>query len=177
MSKYIDFSGDPRGPVAPAASADHHDQIYVPRPVIYLFIALILFTVTTVAIGRVYNIGLTKEGALAEARSVSFRFRAPPIGEAPTAIVATRADGSTVVLAKENEEVFPRLILRSFSNIRMRLGVDPDTPIELIETPDGQRMLLDPATKHSMRLAAFGRDNQALFDPLFETQPVVAPAT
>ena len=161
MSEYIDFSGEP-------GREKHHDEIVVPRPVIYMTIALIAFTILSVSIGRLFDIGVTHEGRLAETRRVSFRFAAPPIGEKPIAVVATRTDGSKVVLAKENEEVFPRLILRSVSNIRMREGVDPDTPVDLIETPDGQRMIVDPATHRTMRLAAFGPDNQALFDPVFE---------
>ena len=170
MSVYSDFSGAPRGmPQAPGPVPRHHDEIHVPRPVIYLTAAMILFTIASVSIGRMFDIGMTHEGALTETRAVSFRFSAPPIGQEPIAIVATRADGSKVVLAKENEEVFPRLILRSFSNIRMRDGVDLNAPIELIQTPDGQRLLVDSATRRTMRLAAFGPENQALFDPLFES--------
>lgn len=168
MSVISDFSGEPRG--GPSAPHDH-DQIHVPRPVIWLTLALILFTIAAVSVGRIFDIGLTHEGRLAETRAVSFRFRAPPIGETPIAVVATRSDGSRVVLAKENEEVFPRLILRSISNIRMREGVDPDTPIELVQTADGQRLLVDPATHRTMRLAAFGPENEALFDPIFEKVP------
>tara|TARA_B100000953_G_scaffold112240_1_gene92424 strand:- start:817 stop:1341 length:525 start_codon:yes stop_codon:yes gene_type:complete len=173
VTALTDFSGEPR---ESRPSAHDHDQIHVPRPIIWLTLALILFTIAAVSIGRIYDIGFTREGALAETRAVSFRFRAPPIGETPIAIVATRADGSSVVLAKENEETFPRLILRSFSNIRMREGVDPDTPIQLIETADGQRLLVDPATHRTMRLAAFGPENQEMFDPVFESGPEKGPA-
>ncbi len=174
MTALSDFSGEPRG----GAPAPHdHDQIHVPRPVIWMTLALILFTIAAVSIGRIFDIGLTHEGALKETRSVSFSFRAPPIGETPIAIVATRSDGSSVVLAGENEETFPRLILRSFSNIRMREGIDPATPIQLIETADGQRLLVDPATHRTMRLAAFGPENQEMFDAVFEGAPDKGPAT
>jgi putative photosynthetic complex assembly protein len=162
MSHPIDFAGEPQH--------DHghdHAQIVVPREVIWLTVALIAFTVLSVTAARLLDIGVTREGALTETRRVSFRFVAPPVGQKAIAVVATRADGSRIVLAHANEEIFPRLILRSVSNIRVREGVDPQTPVELVETPDGQRMIVDPATHRTMRLAAFGPDNQALFDPLF----------
>ena len=150
------------------AAERHHDEIVVPRPVIYLTIAMIMFTILSVGTARAFGVGMTHEGRLDTTRSVSFTFRAPPLGESPIAVVATRIDGTKVVLAKENEEVFPRLILRSVSNIRMRDGVDPATPVTLVETADRQLLIVDPATHRTMRLAAFGPENQALFDPVFE---------
>ena len=145
----------------------HHDEIVVPRPVIWLTLAMILFTILSVSAARAYGVGLTHEGTLAKMRSVSFRFTSPPIGETPTAIIAKTLDGRSVLLAKENEEIFPRLILRSVANIRLRDGVPQNLPVQLVETNDGQRLIVDRATHRTMRLAAFGPENQAMFDPLF----------
>ena len=150
-----------------AAPERLRDEIVVPRPVIYLTLAMIVFTILSVGTARAFGIGMTHEGRLAETRTVSFRFTSPPIGQTPTAIVARTLDGRNVLLAKENEEIFPRLILRSVANLRLRDGVDQDLPVQLIQTRDGQRLIVDPATRRTMRLAAFGPDNQAMFDPLF----------
>ena len=50
MTALTDFSGEPR---ESRPSAHDHDQIHVPRPIIWLTLALILFTIAAVSIGRI----------------------------------------------------------------------------------------------------------------------------
>ena len=140
------------------------DEIVVPRPVIYLTIAMILFAIVAVAAARTLQWGVTHEGALAPARSASFRYVQSLHGP----VVATRADGRQVVLAPANEELFPRLIIRSVANIRARDNADPTAPLTLVETGDGERLLVDAASHRTVRLAAFGPDNQRSFDAIFD---------
>ena len=45
---------------------------------------------------------------------------------------------------------------------------DPLTPVTLVETGDGERLLVDPATHRTIRLAAFGPENQRSFDAIFD---------
>lgn len=143
----------------------HHDQIFIPRPIVYAVIALIAFVVVTVALGRVFQVGVTHEGTLHPDRVVTFRVAGANGG----ALVATRSDGLVVPLARAGEEIFPRLILRSVGNIRMREGVPLSAPLELALMPDGERLIVDPATRRTVRLAAFGPDNGAVLDPLLAT--------
>ena len=141
----------------------HHDEIHVPKPVIYLTIAMLLFTLVSITIGNRLDLGTTHEGAMVAKREVRFSFTSPAID----AIVATRSDGRRFELAADREEIFPRLVLRGIANIRARDGVPADAPLILAETADGQRLLIDRATHRTVRLAAFGGENQRSFDAVF----------
>ena len=145
----------------------HDDQIHVPRQVVWLTAAMVTIAIVAVALGRLLQLGVTHEGALQPTRTASFRFSQSLHGP----VVATTADGRRVTLAGANEELFPRLILRSVATIRARDGVDPAAPMRLIAMADGERLLIDPATRHILRLAAFGPVNQRDFDRLFGGRP------
>ncbi len=154
MSYPIRFEGEP-----------HDDQIAVPRAIVIGLVALVLFCIIAVGVGRIMQVGVTHEARLTPLRSVTFRYQGEQIGH--SALVATTSDGRRLMLTKPGEEIFPRLILRSVSNIRQRDGADPRSPLSLIVTADGQRLLVDPATHRALRLAAFGPTNGRSFDVLF----------
>lgn len=141
-----------------------HDQIVVPRPVVYMILALMLFALVSVSLGRWLQVGVTHEGVLVPVREVTFRysqsFRGP--------VDITFPDGRRLTLVEANAEAVPRLILRSVATFRAREGVDQAAPLKLIETRDGERLLIDDAAHRTLRLAAFGaNDNQHTFDRLF----------
>lgn len=162
---------DPGGGIPEQAGhAHHHDQIHVPRPVIWLTAALISFTIVSILVARVTETGLTREGALSAVRETSFIASGQGyIGDPdPAPLVASRRDGQRIVLADAGEEVFPRLILRGIASKRASAGIDPATPIRLIETRDGQRLLIDDATGQVVRLSAFGPENGVSFDTVLE---------
>ena len=138
------------------------DQIRISKPVLYMMIALVAFSIVTIAAGRMFQVGVTHEGTLHPVRSVDFTVA----GSQGGALVVTRADGFRVQLAAPGEEIFPRLILRSVANIRTRDGVPLSAPLILDVMPDGQRLIVDPATHRTLRLAAFGPENGAMLDPL-----------
>jgi putative photosynthetic complex assembly protein len=153
-------------PDRPSATPhDHghdHDQIHVPKPVMIMMIALIVFSITAVAVSRVWQIGVTHEDTLHPVRSARFTVT----GSNGGALIVRRADGMTVQLAKAGEEIFPRLILRSVGNIRQRDGVSLSSPLQIDLMPDNQRLLVDPATHRVLRLDAFGPENAQMLDAL-----------
>jgi putative photosynthetic complex assembly protein len=138
------------------------DEIYIPRPILYALIALILFTIAAVATGRALQRGVTHEDRLHPTREVAFTFATTP----DNALVATRADGRRVTMAGANEEIFPRLILRGLATLRTRDAADQRAPVRLLVMRDGQRLLVDGATGRVLRLAAFGPENGHSFDAL-----------
>lgn len=140
----------------------HHDQIFIPKPVLAGMIALASFAIVSTGLARATQVGVTREAAGPTTRSVGFRFAM----RGDSAIVATRIDGRRLTLARDHEEIFPRLILQGFQNIRVRDGVALDAPMALVVARDGQRLLVDPATRVTVRLAAFGSQNGAAFDAL-----------
>ena len=165
MNAHQNFSGGSGDNWDEWQAPRHDDEIHVPRPVIYLTIAMLLFTLVSITIGNRLDLGTTHEAAIVPMREVQFRFTSPAID----AIIATRSDGRRVELAAAREEIFPRLVLRGIANIRMRDGVSADAPLTLAETADGQRLLIDRATHRTVRLAAFGGENQRSFDAVFGT--------
>lgn len=138
------------------------DQILIPKPILYMMIALMLFTLVSIALARQFNIGLTREGKLDPVETVQFTVTGSQGGP----LVVTRKDGYSVTLAKANQEIFPRLILRSIANVRQRDGVPLSKPLKLEVLPSGQRMLVDKYTNTNMRLDAFGDQNGHVLDPL-----------
>ncbi len=169
-ASFIEYPGPGGEPSGPAGHTHDHDQIHVPRPVIWLTAALIAFTIVSILVARVTEIGLTREGALSPIRETSFVASGEGyIGDPnPASLVASRSDGQRIVLADAGEEVFPRLILRGIASRRASAGIDPATPIRLIETGDGQRLLIDDATGQVVRLSAFGPENGVSFDTVLE---------
>ena len=154
----------PQEPMPGASGAGRYeDQIFIPKPILFMMIALALFTVIAVGMARASQRGVTREDPVAPGKRISFTVAmAGPEG----AIDVTRADGRTIRLAGAHQDIFPRLILQGFQNIRMRDGVALDRPMAIIVSPDGQRLLEDQATRHTVRLAAFGPDNGASFDAI-----------
>jgi putative photosynthetic complex assembly protein len=148
------------------APARDPDQILIPRPILYAMIALMVFTIASIALGRAFQVGVTHEGVLHPVRAVSFTMS----GSEGGALSVRRSDGLTVPLAKDGEEIFPRLILRSVANIRLRDGVPLGAPLTLDLMANGQRLLVDPATHRVMRLDAFGPENARVLDGLFGKQ-------
>ncbi len=146
-----------------AARPRHHDDIVVPKPVVRLTIALVVFAITTTAAARWWQIGVTHDRTIAPKREATFRVTQSFHGP----VTAYEAGGRVIRIAADHEEKFPRLILRSVATLRERDGVSPDAPLKLIEASDGERMLIDPATGRQLRLAAFGPENQESLDMLF----------
>lgn len=162
MQHRFEPTPDPHGD----ARGHGHDQIFVPRPVLIGMIALASFAIVSTGVARATHVGVTREELNPAGRHVSFRFSVGADGEAP--IVAVRADGQRVPIAATHQDIFPRLILQGFANIRARAGVDPAAPMLLVVGADGERLLVDPATNHSVRLAAFGSENGGAFDAILK---------
>lgn len=141
----------------------YEDQIFIPKPILYMMIALALFTIVSVGMARASQRGVTREDAIAPGKRVDFTVAmAGPEG----AIDVLRADGRTIRLAGPHQDIFPRLILQGFQNIRARSGVSFDRPMAIVVSPDGQRLLEDQTTHHTVRLSAFGPDNGVSFDAI-----------
>ena len=69
-------------------------------------------------------------------------------------------------LAGDHEDIFPRMILMGITTIRHDVNVSADAPLTMEVAPDGQRLIIDKATGHTIRLIAFGPENGHSFDAL-----------
>ncbi len=155
-------------PPRPVPQHHDHDQIHVPREVVYLTIGFIGLCLVLIMGARMTDIGTTHEDPAALRPVASFTVAgAGRIGEEPApALVATEADGRRIVLAGVGEEEFPRLMIRGLLTLRERRGIDAALPISLEVDANGQRLLVDPQTGYAIRLAAFGPENGHSFDTL-----------
>lgn len=135
-------------------------EIFIPRPILVMMLALTGFAVLATGLARATGHGVTREDATG--RTVPFSVA--EVGEA--ALVARMADGRRIRLARAGENIFPRMILQGFATVRARDGVPMAAPLRLLVAADGERLVVDPATGHSVRLAAFGPDNGRSFDAL-----------
>lgn len=95
-----------------------------------------------------------------------------------------RSDGSVAVLRAEDGTLvhsvapggdgFIRGTMRGLNRDRMRRGIAPDKPFELIRYADGRFELYDPETDRKIDLRAFGATNTAAFERILnsgETRP------
>ena len=72
------------------------------------------------------------------------------------------------------EQGFVRGVLRALARERMRRGVGPEQPFELLGHPQGRLTLHDPVTGERIALESFGPSNAALFAKLQTAAPTAA---
>lgn len=69
------------------------------------------------------------------------------------------------------EDAFARGVYKSVLLERRKHGIDPQEPVQLGRTADGQLFLFDPLTSTRIALRAFGETNAAVFESLLERVP------
>lgn len=103
---------------------------------------------------------------------------------APAAIVSQRAvildghDAQAVTVFSPDGSVlldlphggFVTVIQNAVATMRKRHGVDPLLPVNLVKYENGRFTVEDPETGWSAELYAFGGENRAAFERLYETK-------
>jgi len=136
----------------------------VPRGALLAVGALLLATMIAVAAVRISGMPIRMPDA-DPAVTRLLRFEDRPDGG--VAVIDARAGREVVVLT--GEQGFLRGALRSLSHERMRRGLGPEQPFELIGRTDGRLTLIDPATSQRIDLESFGPTNAGVFARLLET--------
>ncbi|MCU0802858.1 MAG: putative photosynthetic complex assembly protein PuhC [Rhodobacteraceae bacterium] len=87
-------------------------------------------------------------------------------GNSAQAVTVLDANGK--VLADMAHGGFVTVVQNAVTTARRRQGVDQALPVRLVEYANGRLVLEDPASGESFELYAFGSDNKAAFERLFD---------
>jgi putative photosynthetic complex assembly protein len=85
-----------------------------------------------------------------------------------SAQAVTVLDANGTVLADMAHGGFVTVVQNAVSTARKRNGVDQALPVRLVEYANHRLVLEDPETGYSFELYAFGSNNKAAFERLFE---------
>jgi putative photosynthetic complex assembly protein len=135
----------------------------VPRGPLLAIGALLLATVVAVAAVRISGMSIHMPDAEPTVTRL-LRFEDRPDGGVG---VIDHRDGREIVKLT-GEQGFLRGALRSLSRERIRRGLGPEQPFELIGRADGRLTLIDPATGERIDLESFGPTNAGVFVRLLE---------
>lgn len=135
----------------------------VPRGALLAVGALLLATLVTVAAVRISGMPIHMPDAEPSITRL-LRFEDRPDGG--VAVIDARVGREMVVIT--GEQGFLRGALRSLSRERIRRGLGPEQPFELIGRADGRLTLVDPATGERIDLESFGPTNAGVFVRLLE---------
>jgi putative photosynthetic complex assembly protein len=134
-----------------------------PRGVLLGAGALIAMTIGLIAFDRIGGSGSSTPLADQAVASRALRFEDRAAGG--VSVVDSRADREIAVY-QPGEGGFVRGVLRSLMRARMQNGISADLPFQLLELPDGQLVLEDPATGGTVYVAAFGHTQVESFAQL-----------
>lgn len=138
-----------------------HDMI--PRG---LVVAMCLFALSGLAIATYASLsGRPLEGVPATAGVLRERSLILQ-GHDAQAVTVYAADGSLLVDLPHGG--FVTVVQNAVFTARHRHGIDQALPVRLVEYANGRLVLEDPATDWSFELYAFGSDNKAAFERLFD---------
>ncbi len=87
-------------------------------------------------------------------------------GSSAQAVTVLDANGQ--ILADMDHGGFVTVVQNAVSTARHRHGIDQSLPVRLVEYANNRLVLEDPATGESFELYAFGSDNEAAFERLFD---------
>jgi putative photosynthetic complex assembly protein len=131
-----------------------------------LVVAMCLFALSGLAIATYAKVtdrpleGVPSAAAVVRERALILQ------GHSAQAVTVRAADGT--MLADLPEGGFVTVIQSAVFTARRRHGVDQSLPVRLVEYANGRMVLEDPETDFSFELYAFGGDNKAAFERLFD---------
>lgn len=131
-----------------------------PRAPLLALATLVVASVVTVAAVRLTGVGAMH---VAEAPSIAtraFRFEDRPDGSIDVLDAAT---GHPVETIAPGTNGFLRGTMRGLARERMRRGIGPAIPFEMVGHADGRLTLVDPGTGRRVDLGSFGPTNAAVF--------------
>jgi putative photosynthetic complex assembly protein len=135
----------------------------VPRGALLGVAALIVATLVAVATVRLTGMPIHSPDAEA-AVTRALRFEDRPDGS----VAVIDAKDGRLVETVTGEQGFLRGALRALTRERIRRGLGPEHPFELIGRADGRLTLVDPATGQRVDLESFGPTNAAVFARLLQ---------
>jgi putative photosynthetic complex assembly protein len=130
----------------------------VPRAVLLGGAALLLGALLTVGSARLSGQSARAPDAPA-AQQRALRFEDRPDG----GIAVIDGASGRLIETVHGEQGFLRGALRGLARERMRRGLGPAQPFELVARTDGRLTLLDPATGERIDLESFGPANAGIF--------------
>lgn len=132
-----------------------------------LLVAMCLFALSGLAIASYASLtGGPRAGVPATAEPVRERSLILRGDSAQAVTVLNAADGSLLVDLPRGG--FVTVVQNAVTTARLRYGVDQSLPVRLVEYANGRLVLEDAATGTSIELYAFGSDNKAAFERLFD---------
>jgi putative photosynthetic complex assembly protein len=146
-------------------NATHHDEIIIPRGLLYGAGVMIVASLLLVGAARFLDFPAREPDARAvQSRSLLFTDRSDG---GIDVIDATSRERVTTVAG---EGGFLRGALRALARERIRDGLGPQQPFVLIGRSDGRLTLLDPQTSKRIDLEAFGPTNASAFSALLNAR-------
>lgn len=142
-----------------------HDHMQVPKPL--LFGAAFLIAAVTVFVGgaTLTGIGVADLSDEVSVERLHVRFLDEENGGVGAYDPVTN---QPIFVYEPGEGGFVRTALRSLSLDRRKAGFGPQSPYELQKSATGNIVLVDPMTRKSITLDAFGDANQSDFAQLFD---------
>jgi len=142
-------------------AAEH--QNYVSKGSILGAIALILFALVAVSLGRLTGIGTVHTDHATPIESISLRFEDRPDGGIA---VINPNSGAVLGVVKPGTDGFIRTVLRGLAYDRQRHHIGSGPAFNLTKWSDHHATLDDPSTGRSIDLVAFGQTNMQAFSNL-----------
>jgi putative photosynthetic complex assembly protein len=134
--------------------------IRFPRAPLFALGGLVIATVLAVAAVRLTGVGAVHVPDAPAVAVREFRFEDRPDG---SIAVLDRSGTHVVDTVPPGTNGFLRGTMRGLARERMRQGVSPALPFEMIGRADGKLTLEDPGTGRRVDLGSFGPTNAAAF--------------
>lgn len=139
------------------------DNEMIPRGLVYAMVGLALSAVA-----------ITGFSVLTDRPHVGVPTAATPVrermlileGHSAQAVTVRAANGAVLVDLPHGG--FVTVIQSAVFTARRRHGVDQTLPVRLVEYANGRLVMEDPETDYSFELYAFGAENKAAFERLFD---------
>jgi putative photosynthetic complex assembly protein len=139
------------------------DNAMIPKGLVYAMVALALSAVA-----------ITSYAVLSDRPHVGMPSVSTPVrerllileGHSAQAVTVKSVDGSILVDLPHGG--FVTVIQSAIFTARRRHDVDQALPVRLVEYANGRLVMEDPETDYSFELYAFGGDNKAAFERLFD---------
>ncbi|MDT7933292.1 MAG: photosynthetic complex assembly protein PuhC [Sphingomonadaceae bacterium] len=152
-------------------AAEHHDEIPVPRSVLWAAAGVIGLTLACAAGVRSGLLPAEPTAAqLRVERHVSpVAVRTLRFGDDSGAVAVTdAATGRRVAMLKGDSAGFVRGVMRALARERLQHKLGAETPFRLTQWTDGELTLVDLATGRTVELSGFGTTNRAAFAALLK---------
>lgn len=132
----------------------------IPKVPIYLAMGVVVSSLLFVFVSTFFEKPSWKvdAGAVVKSRDVILSRQ-----EDETIIVTDASSGAVLKNIPKGEDGFIHSALTGITRERMVKRVPQDAPLRIILAENGRHLLYDTATKHSIYLRAFGKDNAAAF--------------